>query len=181
MSIWFVWFVWVRHGGYWILPGSCGSSRCALGVSGIFRARLVPLGTPLESLGSCGLVWFVRMGSLDSFGFVWFVWMRRRCLWFFRGPLLRSAAFLGSFGFVQVRHWGRWVHSRSSGSLGSFARSSGSSRCTLCVVPSRVVRPDVASRSHAFSREEKAWYTLSCSLCSVQCTPISFQETRDVA
>ena len=44
-----------------------------------------------------------------------------------------------------------------------------------------LVRPEptLASRSHAFSWEEKAWYN-AIHLCSVQCKPIRCQETRDV-
>ena len=45
-SFGFVWIVHVRTMGRWVGSGSSGSCRCAWGVAGFFRARLVRPGAP---------------------------------------------------------------------------------------------------------------------------------------
>ena len=45
-------FVRVRPEGRCVLSGSCGSSRCALGVTWFVLVRLLRSGVPLGSLGS---------------------------------------------------------------------------------------------------------------------------------
>ena len=104
--------------GLRVLSGSSDSSGCALGVSGFVRFGLVRPGSPWDSLGSFGFVWFVRLGpgvlcvlsgssgsflsalgALSLFGYVWFIRMHPT------GLLLRCGQVDAGFFFVRlVRH-----------------------------------------------------------------------------
>ena len=122
MSLGVVWFTRARPVGCWVHPLSLGSLACALGIVGFIRGhcvhyslgdvlfiwnRCVRSSAPLGSLGSSGVLGFIRARSggpgVHS----------RTSLWSSLGSLART---LGIVGFS----WGRWVHSRTPcGSLGS--------------------------------------------------------------
>ena len=112
----------MRPGYRWIHTGSFSSVRCALGVVGFIRVRLVPSGALWGSLDSCGsfgsskVVWFIRehpggVEFMRVFGIVRGRWVHSSAPW---GSLGSS----GVVGLTRVRHVGRWVHAASLGSSG---------------------------------------------------------------
>ena len=117
---------------------------CALDVAGFLRVNLVRSGAPWVSLGSYGLVWFVRMhpggrwvrlgsscssdGALSVVGFVMVRVVRLGAPWVYQGSFrftLSSGSALGVARLVRVclfragRAWG------SLGSSGSFRSALG--------------------------------------------------------
>ena len=95
-SFTFVLFVWVCPSVCCVRSGSSGSFRCAMGVVGFFRVRLVRLNSPWGSLGSFRFVWFVRVRS--GFGRVHQV--RSSAPW---RSLSSSRCALAVTAFVRVR------------------------------------------------------------------------------
>ena len=145
---------------------------------GVTRARNWGRWVHLRSLGS--LVHPVGLaGRRVCAAPSWGRWVRPASL----GSLACALGVGGSsgvFGLTRARHRGYWVHSVSLGSLERVMGVVGFIWVAAppggCLVHPSLVEPRLLTGREGLVQRN----TSSCSLCSVQCKPIRFQETRGV-